>query len=283
LFFKRAGDSLARFLVVAGLLHESDVRIVWTMNGAPAPDSPLARRVIPSPNHGERRGCEGPDMLLLHYTGMPDETDALRRLCDPASEVSAHYLIFEDGEVLQLVPEARRAWHAGASLWAGERDINSCSIGIEIANGGHDGGLPPFREAQIASVIVLARDILARWSIRPDRVLGHSDVAPGRKQDPGERFPWDRLHAAGIGHWVPPAPVQDGRTLRRGDRGLRVEALQAMFTLYGFGIPPSGVFDEETENVVTAFQRHFRPARIDGVADASTVKTLLHLIVARSG
>ena len=175
------------------------------------PDSPVAARVIPSPNHGERKDGRRPDMLTLHYTGMPDEAQALQWLCNPVSEVSAHYVVFENGHVAQLVPEARRAWHAGKSSWAGETDINSRSIGIEIANPGHDGGLPPFGETQIKNVIRLCRDIVERWSIPPDRVLAHSDVAPGRKMDPGERFPWERLHHAGVGHWTRPAPIRDGR------------------------------------------------------------------------
>ena len=245
------------------------------------PDSPAAARVIPSPNHGERKGDRRPDTLILHYTGMPDETQALQWLCNPVSEVSSHYFVFENGHVAQLVPEARRAWHAGQSSWAGETDMNSCSIGVEIANPGHDGGLPPFGEAQIASVIQLCRDIVARWSIPADRVLAHSDVAPGRKRDPGERLPWERLHHAGVGHWVRPAPIRDGRFLARGEQGQPIEALQAMLAMYGYGVPITGAFDAETETVVAAFQRHFRPNRVDGIADASTITTLRDLIAAR--
>jgi N-acetylmuramoyl-L-alanine amidase len=248
-----------------------------------APESPVAGKVFPSPNHGERRNGRRPDILLLHYTGMPDEGEALQWLCNPVSQVSAHYFVFEDGRVLQLVPEARRAWHAGVSFWAGETDINSSSIGIEIANPGHPGGLPPFGDAQIASVIALASDIIARWRIAPDRVLAHSDVAPGRKQDPGERFPWERLHRAGIGHWTAPAPIRDGRFFGRGDQGMPVEALQAMLAMYGYGARITGTFDDDLEAVVAAFQRHFRPERIDGVADASTITTLRNLIATRNG
>ncbi|MBN4095489.1 MULTISPECIES: N-acetylmuramoyl-L-alanine amidase [Methylobacterium] len=243
------------------------------------PDSPLARRVAPSPNHGARRA--GPlDMLILHYTGMDSGAAALARLRDPLSEVSAHYLVFEDGGIVQMVPEARRAWHAGAGAWKGETDVNSRSIGIEIVNPGHAGGLPPYPEPQVEAVIALARDILARWPIPPERVLAHSDVAPERKEDPGEIFPWDRLAAAGVGHRVPPARLQDGRFFARGDAGQPVEALQAMFALYGYDLPVTGLFDARTHAVVTAFQRHFRPARVDGVADASTITTLRDLIAA---
>jgi N-acetylmuramoyl-L-alanine amidase len=251
------------------------------MSSPLTPDSPIASKVFPSPNHGERNGGRRPDMVLLHYTGMPVETEALQWLCNPVSQVSAHYFVFEDGRVLQLVPEARRAWHAGVSSWGGEADINSSSIGIEIANAGHPGGLPPFGHAQIERLIALVGDVSTRWRIPPDRVLGHSDVAPGRKEDPGERFPWERLHRAGIGHWVAPAPIRDGRFFARGDEGMPVEALQAMLALYGYGVPITGVFDAGTEAVVAAFQRHFRPERVDGVADASTITTLRDLVASR--
>ena len=246
------------------------------------PDSPVANKVFPSPNHGERRNGRAPDILVLHYTGMPDAGEALQWLCNPISQVSAHYFVFEDGRVLQLVPETRRAWHAGVSAWDGDRDINSRSIGIEIAHPGHPGGLPPFPDAQIEAVIALCRDIMERWRIPPQRVLAHSDVAPGRKQDPGEGFPWQRLSEAGVGHWISPAPIRDGRFFSRGDQGMPVEALQAMLAMYGYGLRITGVFDEDTENVVAAFQRHFRPARVDGVADASTITTLRDLIAARN-
>jgi N-acetylmuramoyl-L-alanine amidase len=245
------------------------------------PESACAAKVFPSPNHGERRNGRRPDMLILHYTGMPDAGEALQWLCNPVSGVSAHYFVFEDGRVLQMVPEARRAWHAGVSFWAGESDINSSSIGVEITNPGHDGGLPPFSDKQIAAVIDLCRDIVRRWAIPPDRVLAHSDVAPGRKRDPGELFPWRRLHETGVGHWVPSAPLENGRFLMQGDQGPPVEAVQAMLAMYGYRVPGTGAFDEETAQVVTAFQRHFRPERVDGVADVSTITTLRDLIASR--
>ena len=167
-----------------------------------------------SPNHGARRG--GPvDILLLHYTGMPSTAAALNRLCDPAAAVSAHYLVGEDGAIWRLVQEDRRAWHAGEAFWAGETDINSRSIGIEIANPGHGPDYRPFPKAQMAAVERLAAGILARHPIQPHRVLAHSDVAPGRKQDPGELLDWRRLAAAGIGLWSdadaavgPPEPME---------------------------------------------------------------------------
>ena len=173
-------------------------------------ESCVVAEVRPSPNHGERRNAMRPDMILLHYTGMIDPAVALDRLCAAGSEVSAHYLVLEDGRVMQMVPEARRAWHAGASSWAGETDVNSCSIGIEIANPGHDFGYPDFPKRQIAAVTALCRGIQTRNTIRPERVLAHSDVAPSRKQDPGEKFPWQTLwdfRRRALGH---------ARALRRG-------------------------------------------------------------------
>ena len=158
-------------------------------------------------------------MIVLHYTGMPDAGAALERLCTPASQVSAHYFVFEDGRMVQMVPEKRRAWHAGLASWAGETDINSCSIGIEIANPGHEFGYPDFPKRQIAAVTALCRGILTRHAIAPERVLAHSDIAPVRKKDPGERFPWQTLHESGVGHWVKAAPIADGPLLALGDRG----------------------------------------------------------------
>jgi len=234
----------------------------------------------PSPNHGLRAPGKPIDILLLHYTGMASPEQALGWLCDPASKVSSHYLVFEDGRIAQLVDEARRAWHAGRSSWAGEKDINSSSIGIEIVNPGHQFGYRAFPEAQIDALIALCRAILSRHSIPPERVLAHSDVAPERKEDPGELFPWQRLHDAGIGHWVPPAPIVAGPAVKRGDRGEAVLALQQRFRHYGYDIGEEPEFSANTEAVVAAFQRHFRPARVDGIADVSTVTTLDRLIAA---
>lgn len=240
----------------------------------------LAIELCPSPNHGER--TSGPtDILLLHYTGMPGTAEtALRWLCDPESQVSSHYFVFEDGRVLSLVPEERRAWHAGAANWAGETDINSRSIGIEIANQGHPGGLPDYPEAQIEALLALCRDIVGRHPIPAHRVLAHSDVAPGRKLDPGERFPWAEFAAAGIGHFVEPAAIGGGRFFGPGDSGQPVEALQSLLAVYGYGIDINGAYDARTEAVIAAFQRHFRPARVDGVADQSTIETLHGLLMA---
>lgn len=235
--------------------------------------------VVPSPNHGERVDARRPDMIVLHYTGMESAEGALNWLCSEQSQVSSHYFVYEDGRVLQLVPETRRAWHAGKSQWKGETDINSCSIGIEIVNPGHPGGLPEYTDVQIAAVIELCRNCGERWGVVPERVLAHSDVAPIRKVDPGENFPWNRLYEGGVGHWVEPAPVGDGRFFQQGDRGGPVEALQAMLSIYGYGTEITGIYDAGTEGDVDAFQRHFRQARVDGIADFSTIETLHRLLV----
>ncbi|MBU4529984.1 MAG: N-acetylmuramoyl-L-alanine amidase [Hoeflea sp.] len=236
--------------------------------------------VCPSPNHGARRNGRTPDMLILHYTGMPSAEAALQWLCAEESQVSSHYFVDEEGRITQLVPESQRAWHAGQGHWKGDTDINSASIGIEIANPGHAGGSPPFHEAQIEAVIRLCCDIVQRHAIAAERVLAHSDIAPMRKQDPGECFPWDRLHREGVGHWVEPVPVGGGRFFQEGDTGQPVEALQSMLALYGYGVRVDGSYDAETSAVIRAFQRHFRPERVDGVADASTIGTLHKLLSA---
>ena len=246
------------------------------------PDSKLVSDVAASPNFEERVGGRKPDMLLLHYTGMQSSLAALARLRDENEpRVSSHYFIDDEGTILQIVPEDRRAWHAGLASWAGESDINSCSIGIEIANPGHDFGYPDFPPHQIGALIALCKDIVARHNIRADRVLAHSDVAPGRKQDPGEKFPWQGLHEQGVGHWVAPAPIKDAPFLGVGDCGSGVSELQMLLADYGYGISMTGNYDAATRDVVAAFQRHFRPARIDGVADVSTRTTLADLIAAR--
>ena len=241
-------------------------------------DSPLATTIIPSPNHGVRRDARAPDAIVLHYTGMPTQEAALARLCAPDAEVSCHYFVFEDGRIAQLVPESRRAWHAGASYWAGETDMNSASIGIEIAHPGHDGGAPPFPAAQIDAVVALVADITRRCAIAPDRVLAHSDIAPGRKIDPGEGFPWERFEEAGLCRPTPPHPARAGETLALGAQGAAVAALQAGLTRLGYRTPATGVFDADTEATVAAFQRRFRRACCDGAADPETCDRLAALI-----
>ena len=236
----------------------------------------------PSPNTGERRDGKRPDILLLHYTGMASAEAACRRLCAPDSGVSCHYLIDEHGGIVQMVEENLRAWHAGQSFWHGETDVNSRSIGIEMHNRGHEADYPDFPEAQMEAVIALCLDIGGRHAIAPERVLAHSDVAPRRKLDPGEKFDWRRLHEAGIGHWVEPEPVGEDagldQGLGQGDDCEAVLALQRELAGYGYNVPQSGRIDAATRATVTAFQRHFRPARVDGRADSSTCVTLARLL-----
>lgn len=245
-----------------------------------SPDSPLVHEVRPAANHDERRDGREPDILLLHYTGMETAEAAVERLVALESQVSCHYVVLEDGRILQLVPEDRRAWHAGVSSWDGETDLNSGSIGIEIVNPGHEFGYRDFPDVQVGAVIALARDICARRDIQPSRVLAHSDVAPRRKQDPGERFPWYRLAASGVGHWVAPTPPGEGPRLAPGEEGEPVEHLQTLLSLYGYGIEIDGRYSPATEDAVRAFQRHFRQELCDGVADFSTVDTLRNLLAA---
>jgi N-acetylmuramoyl-L-alanine amidase len=231
-------------------------------------------RAYASPNSGHRPPGSVVDHLVLHYTGMRSEEGARDWLCDPRSQVSSHYLVFEDGRVLQLVDESRRAWHAGRSFWRGVSDLNSRSIGIEIANPGHEFGYRPFPDRQIEAVIGLCRSIFSRHFIPPHQVVAHSDVAPDRKEDPGELFPWEWCAAFGIGLWVPPAPFDHGPALGLGDGGEKVLELQRLLAGIGFDITPSGAFDERTETAVRAFQRHWRPAHVDGRADPSTLDTM---------
>lgn len=229
----------------------------------------------PSPNFDARKAP--PDMVVLHYTGMPTGEEALARLRDPRGKVSAHYLIEEDGRVFSLVAEARRAWHSGVSFWKGERDINAVSIGIELVNPGHEWGYRAFPEPQIGVLIELIGDIRSRWEIPDARILGHSDVAPERKTDPGELFAWKRLAEAGHGLWLEP-PAAPGPALALGDDGTGVFALQAGLTRLGYDSAPSGRFDAHTAAIITAFQRHWRPDRVDGIADGETRARLVHLL-----
>ena len=220
-----------------------------------------------SPNHGSRG--EPPDMrpinmLVLHYTGMQSAGDALDRLCDPEAQVSSHYLVEEDGTIWQLVPEERRAFHAGVSCWLGEQNLNYVSIGIEIVNPGHEWGYREFPEPQMRAVEMLCRDIVARRRIPPYRIVGHSDIAPDRKSDPGELFDWPRLARAGIGLWPPSSPD----IVRRRGRGVGViHRTAALSDLARIGYCVS----RGTEQIaLAAFQRRFRPERWDGLLDAET-------------
>ena len=233
--------------------------------------------IIPAANFGDRAGHLSIDILLLHYTGMKSGTAALEWLCKEESGVSCHYLVEEDGSIFQLVPEEKRAWHAGNSCWQGEADTNSRSIGIEIVNPGHEHGYAEFPDRQIASVVELSQDIVSRYSIPARNVLAHSDVAPGRKQDPGEKFPWKRLHEEGVGIWVPEV-FAETETLKPGQNGQAVSDLQTQLNSVGYCLAVNGNYDQQTENCVAAFQMHFRQSKIDGIADASTRAALLAVI-----
>jgi N-acetylmuramoyl-L-alanine amidase len=238
----------------------------------------------PSPNHDERPAGQPIDILLLHYTGMQSAEVALARLCDGQARVSAHYLIDEDGSCYRLVREERRAWHAGVSSWASSSDVNGRSIGIELVNPGHEFGYRPFAERQMVRLEKLCRTILARHAIPPQRVLGHSDVAPLRKRDPGELFDWRRLARAGIGLWPGKAWTSPGpEALGPKNKGRGVAELQAALARFGYGIEATGSYDNATEAVVTAFQRHFRPARVDGLADTETQSRLESLLALLPG
>ncbi|MGQ0663366.1 MAG: N-acetylmuramoyl-L-alanine amidase [Pseudomonadota bacterium] len=233
-----------------------------------------------SPNHDARAPGTPIDVLVLHYTGMPTGEAALARLLDPAAKVSAHYLVEEDGRIFRLVAEDRRAWHAGQSSWRGLRDINGRSIGIELVNPGHEFGYRDFSRAQYAAVIELAGDILRRHPIPPRNMVGHADIAPLRKTDPGERFDWEELARAGIGLW-PFGVAQRRRVMHDfgpGERDEAVADIQARLAEFGYEVPPSGVLDDATGRVLAAFQRHFRPARVDGRLDGETSARLTALL-----
>ncbi len=233
----------------------------------------------PSPNFDSRNGTPI-SMLVLHYTGMPDVDAARERMCNESAKVSAHYLVEEDGKIWQLVEEEQRAWHAGISFWRGLQNVNANSIGIEIQNPGHEWGYRAFPDAQMDAVKALCLEILKRHPlITPVNVVAHADIAPARKDDPGELFPWADFAANGIGvfpqftaldisttaaqreEWnLPP-------TIQIGDEHNGVKLLQRDLARYGYMIQEDGVFDAVTMRVVTAFQRHFRPALVNGEWD----------------
>jgi N-acetylmuramoyl-L-alanine amidase len=233
----------------------------------------------PSPNFDERN-CRRPvDMVVLHYTGMPSAEAALKRLTDPQAKVSAHYVIDEDGTIYRMVPEDKRAWHAGVAFWRGVRDVNARSIGIELVNPGHEFGYREFPPLQIDALLGLLTDIAGRHEIMPGNYVGHSDIAPLRKEDPGELFPWHRLAVAGFGRWwagdfevLPHAPV-----LKAGDRSGAVLELQVALDKIGYGIEGSGLYDALTEAAVRAFQRHWRQDQVDGISDAETTSLIHHI------
>ena len=223
---------------------------------------PLEIRERVSPNHGPRGEPARIDMLVLHYTGMKSAEAAIERLCDPNAKVSAHYVVEENGGIWRLVPEARRAFHAGISCWEGESALNTVSLGIEIVNSGHEWGYRPFPEEQMASVETLCRDLVSRYSIPPHRIVGHSDIAPERKSDPGELFDWPRLARAGIGIWPPVNLVTSTHGID--GAGALADLLVIGYCATGRSLTPT----------LVAFQRRFRPRCCDGRLDAETAARL---------
>ena len=225
----------------------------------------------PSPNHGPRRGGVRPDMVVLHYTGMDSAAAALARLCDPAAEVSAHYLVEEGGRVLALVPEDRRAWHAGRARWGDVSDVNSRSIGIELANPGGGPGGHPFPAPQMRALEDLLAGIAARHGVPPERVVGHACIAPERKADPGPRFDWRRLACRGLAVWPAGATAPGARHLRAGGGGRwrapgaaapadTARAFRAAAAAFGYPVAPGTVWDDAARAVWRAFADRFAPA-----------------------
>jgi N-acetylmuramoyl-L-alanine amidase len=231
------------------------------------PDSRLVTRVHAAANVEPRHAGAKPELLILHYTGMSSAAKAIDWLARAESRVSCHYVIDEGGRITQMVPERLRAWHAGVSSWHGKTDINSRSIGIEIQNPGHEHGYPDFPDAQMKAVLALSKDIVARHGMRPESMLAHSDVAPERKIDPGEKFNWAKLAKAGLG-------------LCAGAKGETVLKAQKLLAAYGYDTTATGEFDPKMAKVVRAFQLHFRPAKVDGRLDHSTLRTLERLVAA---
>ena len=222
-------------------------------------------------------------MLVMHYTGMRSADEALARLCNPESKVSAHYLVEENGTVHALVDEKECAWHAGVSFWRGQHNVNPISIGIEIANPGHEWGYQPFPEAQMKAVAALAANIVEHHKIAPRDVVAHSDIAPDRKEDPGELFNWAWLAREKVGLWPGKRGrgIEKSRTLKSGDSDSSVLKMQSDLAEYGYQVPQNGVFDEATRKVVVAFQRHFRPSDIGGTWDEASEAALVGLLAIR--
>jgi N-acetylmuramoyl-L-alanine amidase len=241
----------------------------------------LTIREQASPNHDERPAGGRVDTLILHYTGMKTAREAVERLCDPVAQVSSHYVVDEDGAVLRLVPEDRRAWHAGTSYWRGRTALNGRSIGIEIVNPGHEWGYRDFPVLQMASVCDLCLSILSRHPIPARDIVAHSDVAPDRKEDPGEKFRWDDLARNGVGLWPIGVPDLGLGGIVRDAIGLR--PVRAALTHIGYQVVPEGALDPALSTVLRAFQRHWRPEAVTGQADAGTMARLEAMAALISG
>jgi N-acetylmuramoyl-L-alanine amidase len=244
------------------------------------PDSSIASDVIPSANYGERNKGRLPDMIVLHYTGMPDVEGAIAQLCTAGTDVSAHYIVWKTAASCNASRSQARLACRGRGPRTGEEEINSCSIGIEIVNRGHDWGYPEFPLRQIAAVIAVPRHYAPAQGAAASRA-GAFRRRPGAQKDPGEKFPWHSLANSGVGHWVQPAPIVRGQTL---SSALSATAFAICSRRWpsGYGVPINGKYDAATMEVVTAFQRHFRPARVEGIADHSTLTTLQSLLASLS-
>jgi N-acetylmuramoyl-L-alanine amidase len=236
-----------------------------------------------SPNYDERNADDPVDVLVLHYTGMQTAAEALSRMCDPQAQVSAHYMVDEEGSIYKLVEEKNRAWHAGISCWKGRASLNYTSIGIEIANPGHEWGYRAFPLPQMAAIKVLCKDILSRHDIPPENVVGHSDIAPNRKEDPGELFDWPSLAKDGIGLWPDVGYIKNASKIlvEPFAEGTDVAFMQQRLATYGYHIRVDGFYGTKTEAVVKGFKRHFVPEQLntqwDMLAEAR-LSALLKLI-----
>lgn len=222
-----------------------------------------------SPNFNDRPGNVQVSLLVFHYTGMETAEAALERMCDSDAQVSAHYMIDEDGTMYSLVPENKRAWHAGISCWHGRAALNDVSIGIELVNPGHEFGYRPFPQAQMDVLKDLSHDLIERYHIHPVNVVGHSDIAPRRKQDPGELFDWQNFAKAGIGVWpdVPKVKKPEEILLHETDEGSKVMWLQHRLSEYGYHIREDGFYGKKTAYIVEGFKRHFVPEQVSGKWD----------------
>ena len=219
-----------------------------------------------SPNFNERPTPKKVDLIVIHYTGMVTAQAALTRLCEPAAQVSSHYLIEKNGYLHELVDEKKRAWHAGISFWKGETDINGISLGIELDNGGHDFGLPAYPEDQIKTLLLLLDKLVTQYSLHKERIIGHSDVAPTRKRDPGEHFPWLVLHKKGFGLWPESCAVNP--------EPQSIYEIQKKLGEIGYNCPFTGILDLQTTATIKAFQQHFTPQEITGTPTPNLRHTL---------
>jgi N-acetylmuramoyl-L-alanine amidase len=241
----------------------------------------LRIRELLSPNRDARPSGARVDMIILHYTGTPTRQAAIEHLRHPASQVSAHYLIDETSAVLLLVPEPERAWHAGPANWRGHANLDDRSIGIELVNPGHDSGYPDFPVLQLAALCDLCLQILSRHSIPSRNIVGHSDVAPDRARDPGEKLDWAGLAQNGVGLWPTGVPDLGTGGIVRDAASLR--SVRAALNTIGYRVAPEGALDPALAAVLRAFQRHWRPEAVTGQADAGTLARLLAVAQACGG